>query len=165
MLVMKRCAFKSLLAAAAFAVLPHQARSQDFLSGLKAFEQRDYPAAIANWFPLAVNGDARSQASLAFMYYSGSGVPRDDRQSFDWFSKAAEKGQATAQFFLGLHYLFGRGVARDPALAHAWCDIALTGGYDEGLFCREQAFLEMKAGDQGRATKFASDFYRRTRGQ
>lgn len=163
MLGFKRSAVISTFAAAMLAALPQQVYAQDFVSGLKAFEQRDYPTAIANWFPLAVNGDARSQASLAFMYYSGSGVARDDRQSFDWFSKAAEKGQATAQFFLGLHYLFGRGVARDPALAHAWCDIALTAGYEEGLYCREQAFSEMKAGDQGRATKFASEFYRRTR--
>lgn len=136
------------------------ARAQDFASGLAAFEKRDYPTALAHWWPLAVKGDPRSQASLGFMFYSGSGVTRDDRQSLDWFRKAAEAGQPTAQFFLGLHYLFGRGLVADAAQAHAWCDIAMTNGYEEALYCREEAALRMKGDDMSRSRTFTAEFYR-----
>lgn len=137
------------------------ARAQDFNAGLVAFEKRDYATALANWWPLAVNGDARSQASLGFMFYSGSGVTRDDRQSLDWFRKAAEAGQPTAQFFLGLHYLFGRGLIADAAHAHAWCDIAMTYGYEDALYCREEAALRMKGDDMSRSRAFTAEFYRK----
>ncbi len=134
--------------------------AHDFTAGLIAYEKRDYATALAIWWPLAVHGDPRSQSSLGFMYYSGLGVTRDDGQSLDWFRKAADAGQATAQFFLGLHYLFGRGLPRDAAMAHAWCDIAMTYGHEDALYCREQAAASMKPGDALRSREFAARFHR-----
>ncbi|MBM3607046.1 MAG: sel1 repeat family protein, partial [Alphaproteobacteria bacterium] len=94
-------------------------------------------------------------------YYSGAGVPRDDAQSLDWFRKAAAAGQPTAQFFLGLHYLFGRGVTKDAAFAHAWCDIAMSNGYEDALYCREEAASQMKLGDRARSAALSAEFYRK----
>jgi TPR repeat protein len=136
------------------------ARADDFQAGLDAFNSGDYPAAFAYWMPLAQRGDAKSQASVGFLYYSGKGVRRDDGQSLEWFGRAAEAGQPTAQFFLGLHYYYGRGVARDLARAYSWCDIALTNGYTESLFCRDSVALEMSAEDVRRSAELTAEFHR-----
>jgi TPR repeat protein len=151
------------LLAAAIAVLvaaPPGARADDFATGLDAFNSGDYATAFANWRPMAQHGDARSQASLGFLYYAGKGVPRDDQKSLLWFGRAAEAGQPTAQFFLGLHYYYGRGVRRDLARAYSWCDIALTNGYSESLFCRDTVALEMSADDVRRSNELTVEFFR-----
>jgi TPR repeat protein len=136
------------------------ARAGDFERGLHAFNAGDYAEAFANWWPLAKDGDARSQASLGFLYYAGKGVRRDDQQSLRWFRQAAEAGQPTAQFFLGLQYFYGRGVPRDLAQAYSWCDIALTNGYSESLYCRDSVALEMSAEDKRRSAAFTAEFLR-----
>jgi TPR repeat protein len=131
-----------------------------FQNGLNAFNAGDYAKAFSIWWPLARNGDAKSEASLGFMYYSGKGVRRDDRQSLFWFRRAADAGQPTAQFFLGLQYFYGRGVPRDLAAAYSWCDIALTNGYPESLSCRDAIALLMTPADEQRAAQLTAEFLR-----
>ena len=140
--------------------VPGPARAGGFELGLQAFDAGDYARAFASWWPLARDGDPKSQASLGFLYYSGKGVRRDDQQSLLWFRRAAEAGQPTAQFFLGLQYFYGRGVPRDLAQAYAWCDIALTYGYSESLFCRDAVALEMSPEEKRRSTELTSEFFR-----
>jgi hypothetical protein len=142
------------------AALPAPSRALDFETGLKAFDTGDYAVAFENWWTMARKGDAKSQASLGFLYYAGKGVRRDDQKSLQWFRRAAEAGQPTAQFFLGLHYYYGRGVSRDLARAHSWCDIALTNGYNESLFCRDTVALEMSPAEMRRSTELTTEFYR-----
>jgi hypothetical protein len=136
------------------------ARALDFETGLKAFDSGDYAVAFENWWAMAQRGDAKSQASLGFLYYAGKGVHRDDSKSLQWFRRAAEAGQPTAQFFLGLHYYYGRGVPRDLARAYSWCDIALTNGYSDSLYCRDAVELEMSAADKRRSADITAEFFR-----
>ena len=132
----------------------------EFEQGLDAFNAGDFAGAFALWWPSAKNGDAKSQASLGFLYFSGKGVRRDDHQSLLWFRLAAEAGQPTAQYFLGLQYFYGRGVQRDLAQAYSWCDIALTNGYSPSLFCRDAVELEMSAEDKRRSAELTAEFLR-----
>ena len=136
------------------------AQAAGFEAGLEAFNSGDYQRAFQNWQPLAQGGHAKSQASLGFLYYSGKGVPRDDAKALIWFRHAAEAGQPTAQFFLGLQYFYGRGVPRDLARAHSWCDIALTNGYTESLFCRDAVALEMSPAEMRRSSELTTEFLR-----
>jgi TPR repeat protein len=136
------------------------AQAGQFEDGLSAFNAGDYVTAYADWWPLAQRGDAKSQASLGFLYYSGKGVRRDDQQSLLWFGRAAEAGQPTAQFFLGLQYFYGRGVERDLARAYSWCDIALTNGFSESLACRDTVALEMSPEEVRRSTELTAEFFR-----
>lgn len=155
--------WKGALAAALFlgALIFHEpARAEEFQKGLDAFNAGDYAEAYVHWWPLALQGDAKAQASIGFMFYSGKGVNQDDAQSLVWFGKAAEAGQPTAQFFLGMHYLYGKGVPVDRARAHAWCDISLSNGYSEALFCRDAIAAHLSADDIRRSGEFASEFYR-----
>jgi len=63
----------------ALAAVPlERARALDFETGLKAFDSGDYAEAFENWWTMARKGDAKSQASLGFLYYAGKGVRRDD---------------------------------------------------------------------------------------
>jgi TPR repeat protein len=155
------CRTRSLVLIAMIALLgAWPARAQNFQAGLDAYNAGNYSAAFASWWPLAEQGDAKAQASIGFLYYSGKGVRRDDQQSLFWFNRAAEAGQPTAQFFLGLHYYYGRGVRRDLARAHSWCDIALSNGYSESLFCRDMVALEMSTEDLRRSGELSAAFYR-----
>ncbi|MGE0035681.1 MAG: tetratricopeptide repeat protein [Xanthobacteraceae bacterium] len=149
-----------LLVSLSLGAMPGLACAQDFHSGLDAYNAGDYAEALANWGPLAQRGDAKSQASLGFLYYSGKGVRLDDQKALLWFSRAAEAGQPTAQFFLGLQYYYGRGVPRDLARAYSWCDIALTNGFSEGLFCRDSVALEMSPEEKRQSTKLTVEFFR-----
>lgn len=136
------------------------ARAGPFETALNAFNAADYATAFSIWWPMARDGDPKSQASLGFMYYSGKGVRRDDQRALFWFRRAADAGQPTAQFFLGLQYLYGRGVPRDLAKAYSWCDIALTNGYSDSLSCRDTVALQMSPDDRRRAEKLTADFFR-----
>lgn len=152
---------KFAIAMAAIFLLTAQAgaaRGQDFRTGLHAFEAGDFATAFGNWWPLAIKGDARSQASLGLLYYSGKGAPLDYSKALLWFSRAAEAGQPTAQFFMGLLYYYGRGVKKDLGMAHAWCDIAVTYGYMDSLFCRDAIEIEMSPADKIVSDAFTSQF-------
>ena len=52
----------------------------------------------------------------------------DDRQSAEWFRRAAEQGHPQAQGHLGLRYAEGRGVARDDVQAMMWTTLAANQG-------------------------------------
>jgi len=117
--------------------LSSQAMGQDFGAGRAAYNRGNYAEALGHWRPLAERNDPRSQAALGFMYFRGLGVSADDDLALNWFRRAAEKGQVEAQFYLGMFYFHGRGVARDVARAFMWCELALTGGYEPGLQCRQ----------------------------
>ena len=139
---------------------PAPTRAQTFETGLEAFEAGDFATAFGNWWPLAIRGDAKAQASLGILYYSGKGAPLDYAKALLWFSRAAEAGQPTAQFFMGLLHYYGKGVKKDLGRAHAWCDIALTNGYMDSFFCRDAVELEMSQADKVASDKFVTEFNR-----
>jgi uncharacterized protein len=148
------------LAGALWTIQASPLLAASFEDGLDAFNSGDFSHAFSIWWRLSRTGDPKAQASLGFMYYSGKGVQRDDRQSLFWFRQAAEAGQPTAQFFLGLQYFYGRGVPRDLAQAYSWCDIALANGYSQSLSCREAVERKMTPADERRAGELTAAFFR-----
>jgi uncharacterized protein len=71
-------------------------------SGVDAWDRGDYPAAVKEWRPLAVSGDADAAFNLAQAYKLGRGVPVDLKLAQDWYQKAADKGHLRAEDNLGL---------------------------------------------------------------
>ena len=53
-----------------------------------------------------------------------------------------------------------RGVSRDLAQAYAWCDIALSNGYTQGLSCRDAVERKMTPDEEHRATEITAEFFR-----
>ena len=82
----------------------------------------------------AKQGDADAQFNLGSMYYQGEGVPKDYKQAYAWFTKAAEQGDAGAQFNLGFMYNKGEGVPKDYKQAIYWYTKAAEQGDDEAQF-------------------------------
>ena len=68
----------------------------------------------------AKQGEADAQYHLGSMYYSGEGVPHDDEQAVQWFTKAAEQGHVDAQFILARMYKHGEGTPQDFKQAIEW---------------------------------------------
>jgi len=96
------------------------ANAADFYKGLDAFNAGNYKNALAEWTPLAEQGDARAQYSLGIMYDNGEGVPENDKTAVKWYTKAAEQGLANAQDDLGIMYNYGDGVPENDKTAVKW---------------------------------------------
>ncbi len=71
-------------------------------TGVDAWERGDFAAAIKEWRPLAIKGDADAQFNLAQAYRFGRGVPLDMHQAEEWYRKAAMQGHFQAEDNLGL---------------------------------------------------------------
>ncbi|QJQ33187.1 hypothetical protein GV829_12680 [Sphingomonas lacunae] len=76
--------------------------SADVRAGVTAWEAGDYARAVAEWRPLAVQGDPDAQFNLGQAYKLGRGVPQDFSQAIIWFRSAADQGHLQSEDNLGL---------------------------------------------------------------
>ncbi len=135
MLLLKRM----LAIAALLSILPTPASGADYAVGLKAYDGGDFAAALAEWLPLAKDGDAKAQHGIALLYETGRGVPAtDDIEAAKWYAEAALQGIAESQANLALMFAEGRGVEQDYArAADLWQQAAAKGNavahYNLGL--------------------------------
>ena len=119
----KSRAFRGVLTICAVLVLgfvasaPAQASFED---GVQAYLAQDYVTALAEWRPLAEEGNAEAQFGVGLCYENGRGVERDLTQAAIWYRKAAEQNLDEAQFNLGNLYLNASGVPKDPVEAVRW---------------------------------------------
>lgn len=74
----------------------------DVRAGVAAWEAGDYARAIAEWRPLAIQGDADAQFNLGQAYKLGRGVTQDLAQAAEWFRQAANQGHLQGEDNLGL---------------------------------------------------------------
>ncbi|MGH8223251.1 MAG: tetratricopeptide repeat protein, partial [Woeseiaceae bacterium] len=96
------------------------ASGADFEAGFAAYSRGDYETALAEWQPLAEQGDASSQFGLGLLYANGFGVAMDDAQALKWYGLAADQGHAEAQYNLGVMYQNGWGVEQSDADTVKW---------------------------------------------
>ncbi len=105
------------------------ATAQDYQKGLAAAKRGDYTTTLREWRPLAEQGNAKAQYSLAQLYRQGEGVRRDYVEAMKWYSKAAEQGYAKAQYSLGAMHAIGLGIPKDYAQAARWYHAAAEQGH------------------------------------
>ena len=74
----------------------------DVKDGVDAWQAGNYQAAVAEWRPLAIAGDADAQFNLGQAYKLGRGVPTDLGQAEAWYRRAAKQGHLQAEDNLGL---------------------------------------------------------------
>lgn len=104
----------------------------DFDTGLRAYQNGDYQAAVQAWRPLAAQGDTKAQFWLGSMYYRGQGVPRNVPVALRWVRRAAELGNVEAQAALGSLYFFGDDqVPANDREAQRWFRMAAEQGHPE----------------------------------
>ncbi len=91
-----------------------------FDEGLAAAKAGNFKTALAEWRPLADQGNASAQYNLGVMYSNGEGVSQDFAEAAKWYRKAADQGNGSAQFKLGFMYDVGQGISKDFAEAAKW---------------------------------------------
>jgi TPR repeat protein/serine/threonine protein kinase len=68
------------------------------------------PTSLPDIIQAAARGEAAAENALGVKYAEGAdGLPRDDVQAVDWYTKAAQQGYPGAETNLGDMYLSGRG--------------------------------------------------------
>ena len=100
----------------------------DYDKAFKAAQSGDFKTALAEWTPLAEQGDAKSQHNLGIMYEKGEGVPKNYKTAVKWYTLAAEQGDSNAQFNLGVMYENGTGVPENDKTALKWFTKSATQG-------------------------------------
>lgn len=80
--------------------------SADTKAGVDAWSRGEYPSAIKEWRPAAIDGDADAQFNLGQAYKLGRGVKTDLDVALGWYRKAAAQGHLQAADSCGhvLHY-------------------------------------------------------------
>jgi TPR repeat protein len=114
------------------------------VSGIAAFEAKEFRRSLQLLQPLAESGDAEAQYRLAIQYQAGLGVVQNPLQAYYWMREAAEQGHGLALHGLGIMYLYGECVDKNPREAAVWLQraadqgfagsmAALAGMYEQGL--------------------------------
>lgn len=110
------------------------AYSADIQKGIAAYSVGKYDEAIAEWQPLAENGNAEGQFWLGTLYSNGMGVPQSDEIALKWFGLAADQEHAGAQYNIGLMHANGWGVEMNVDQARVWYRRAAENGSPEAQF-------------------------------
>jgi uncharacterized protein len=119
-----RSAFRIVLAISAFVIGDiRPALAGPFEDGMAANQRGDYAAALADWRPLADQGNPDAQFRIGAMYELGRGVVRDHAQAKTWFIRAAENGSAISQLTMASMYVTGHDEAVDYVQAYAWASL------------------------------------------
>ena len=63
---------------------------------------------------------APAQFTLAWMYFNGIGVEKDEEKAFEWYEKSAKLNYIPAQLALAEMYSNGIGVEKDEEKASEW---------------------------------------------
>jgi hypothetical protein len=114
----------------AFFMLMTSSQAADFEAGRQAYIQGDYATALAENYPLAMNGDPRAQYAMGVMNFLGQGTPVNYQQARGWFNAAAEQGDIESMYELGEMFKQGLGGPQDYATALMLFKMAAGRGHD-----------------------------------
>ena len=94
----------------------------------------NYEKAFTSCKEEAELGNAEAQYYLAYMYYNGEGVEKDEQEAVYWSTKAAEQGNAEAQYYLVYMYYNGEGEEVDEQEAAYWSTKAAEQGNTDAQY-------------------------------
>ena len=95
----------------------------DFETGLKAFNNGEYKAALNDWKPLAEEGVSNAQYNVGLMYHNGLGVTQDYNEAFKWLLMSSEQGNLNSIRLLSTMYVLGNGIQKDYLKSYMWAKI------------------------------------------
>ena len=119
---------------AALALLMASPARAGFEEGVAAYNRGDFASAMAQFKPLAVQGDPRAQFNVGLMYEDGRGVVQNYREALQWYKIAAQQGNARAQNNIGFLYCYGRGVQQDFQEALTWYRLSAEQNFPRAQF-------------------------------
>ncbi len=94
--------------------------------GVQFYITGEYDKALAEFKPLAEQGDAKAQYFMGFLYHHGYGMKVNEVEAAKWFRMGADQGEWQSQYYLGVIYEKGVGIPKDLAAAHMWLSLAAT---------------------------------------
>ena len=115
---MTRALFRLILAGGFLAV--STGAKAGLQEGIAAYNQGNHQAALAEFEPLATNGNAEAQLYLGRIYVQGRGFQPDYGKAMLWTNKAAGQKNVEAQYFLGFLYYYGLGMPQNYGKAMSW---------------------------------------------
>lgn len=110
-------------------VIGNSAVAADYQKGFDAYSEGDYTIALAEWRPIAEEGDAGGQFGLGLLYSNGWGVDLNDDEALKWYELAAGQGHGEAAYNLGVMNANGWGVPQSDDEAFKWYSIAADKGF------------------------------------
>ena len=136
--------------------------SPQYAAGLAAYVKGDYTTALRLWRPIAEQGVAEAQLSVADIYKNNL-TPPEYVNAVKWYRKAAEQGNPKAQMMLGIMYARGMGVPENDVLAHMWLNLGTAGAVTEndrkvGLLNSMMTETKMTTGQIAEAQRLASEW-------
>jgi TPR repeat protein len=109
-----------------------------------AFLFGNYDYAYKLWEPLAYQGYAKAQATLAWMFHTGKGVSKNMQRALAWYRVAADQDHPIAQNNLGVFYEQGIEVGKSYRTAAKWYQKAAEVGYPYAQYNLGVLFLNGK---------------------
>ena len=76
----------------------------NFMIGLKWYQQGEFDIAKKFWEPLSERGDCDAEYAMGLLYFTGLGVGRSHDNAIILWNRAAEQAQPQAQVALGAAY-------------------------------------------------------------
>jgi TPR repeat protein len=128
--------------------LPENVIETMYSNARMAFMFGQYEVAFKAWQPLAEEGYAKAQASLAWMYHTGNGVKRDRKKAVSWYIKAAEQGHAIAQNNLAAMYENALGTKINEKAAVYWYTESARSGYSIAQYNIGRMYAEGRGVEQ-----------------
>ena len=92
----------------------------DLQTGIDAYLDGNYAAALENLEPAAEADDVIAQFFLGEMYLHGKGVDQDFAQAAAWYERAALNGHPEAQAAIGSLEMLGLGVPQHRTSGYFW---------------------------------------------
>ena len=109
-------------------------------------QQEDYtPQQIEQLKSLANSGVVDAQYELAYLYFTGSGVAKNEGLAIELLREAAQSNYPPAQLLYGTCLYEGLGVSKDIALATTWFRKSIEGGVLTNEVYAEKFVLESVA--------------------
>ena len=103
-------------------------------SGILAYNEKRYEAALRDFYPLAKAENADSEYYLGLMYVNGQGLSANAEEGSIWLLRAANRGNVKAQYLLGQMYINGIGISKSIQTGIRWHLTAARQGYPPAQF-------------------------------
>lgn len=125
-----RALFAALLLSIAFCPVSRG----DFEEALRAYKNRDIPAAIRLLSEAAIAGDSKAAWFLGQIYDRGLQIRKNSGEAAKWYRIAAEQHYPDAEASLGLLYVNGDGVEQDYVQALKWLGLGAEHGQVDAIY-------------------------------
>ena len=111
----------------------------DLASARRAYEEKDYAAALKQFTALAEQGNPDAQVVLGRMYLTGKGTPKNPDAAIKWFRSAASQGNSDGEFLLGSMYLLPHS---DIAEGLKWVRLAAEQGNQDAQLLLGKSYMD-----------------------